>query len=80
MLTLKAKAAWYRGKVAVALFLDIKGTFPNTVPEKLVNNLRKRGVPMKYTNFIESMLKDRNTVLKFNGFILENITINNGIG
>jgi len=66
--------------VAVALFLDIKGTFLNTVPEKLVNNLRKRGVPMKYTNFIESMLKDRNTVLKFNGFILENITINNGIG
>jgi len=41
LLTLRIKAAWHAGKVAAVLFLDIKGAFPNTVPERLVHNLRK---------------------------------------
>ena len=80
VLILKAKAAWCKGKVAAALFLDIEGAFPNAVPEKLVDNLRKRGIPKKYADFVESMLKDRSTVLKFNGYISGNIAIDNGIG
>ena len=76
----KVKDAWCVGKVAAVLFLDIEGAFPNAVPEHLTQNLRKRGVPNKYVKFINNMLKDRVTKLKFDGFELENYSINNGIG
>ena len=68
LLVLRIKAAWRSGKVAAVLFLDIKGAFPNAVPERLVHNLRKRRVPTKYTNFISNMLCDRVTMLRFDGY------------
>ena len=42
LLTYKIKQAWWTGMVTAVLFLDIEGTFPNVVPVKLVENLRKR--------------------------------------
>ena len=36
------KNAWRRGKVASALFLDIKAAFPSTVPKRLIHDLRTR--------------------------------------
>jgi len=45
----------------------------------LIGNLRKRGVPRKYANFVQSMLDSRETTLKFNGYISENLQIDNGI-
>jgi len=80
LLIIKAKAAWCKGKVAAALFLDVESAFPNAVPEKLIGNLRKRGVPRKYANFVQSMLDSRETTLKFDGYISENLQIDNGIG
>ena len=41
LLTLRIKAVWCAGKVVAVLFLDIKGAFPNAMPERLVHNLRK---------------------------------------
>jgi hypothetical protein len=41
LLTYKIKEAWWSGKIAAVLFLDIKGAFPNAVPVKLLHNLRK---------------------------------------
>jgi len=79
LLTLRIKAAWHSGKVAAVLFLDIKGTFPNTVPERLVHNLRKWRLPTKYINFVNNMLHDRVTTLKFDGFASDAIQIDNGI-
>jgi len=76
----KIKEAWRGGKVAAVLFLDIEGAFPNAVPLRLVHNLRKRRIPGKYINFIERMLNDRSTSLKFNGYISEPLAIDNGIG
>ena len=35
------KASWRVGKVTSALFLDIKGAFPNAVPLRLEHNLHK---------------------------------------
>ena len=80
LLTLKIKAAWRAGKVASVLFLDIEGAFPNAVPERLVHNLRKRRIPRKYTKFIDNMLRDRVTTLKFDGYSSAPIHIDNGIG
>jgi hypothetical protein len=79
-LAYKIKASWHAGKVAAVLFLDIEGAFPNAVPSILVHNLRKRRIPPKYVNFINNMLCNRKTVLKFDGYTLEPIQINNGIG
>jgi hypothetical protein len=58
LLVLKIKAAWRKGKVVAVLFLDIEGAFPNAVPERLVTNLRKHGIPRKYANFVRNMLDD----------------------
>ena len=80
LLTLRIKAAWRAGKIAVVLFLDIEGAFPNAVPKKLIHNLRKRGIPRKYTKFIDNMLRGRVTTLKFDGYSSAPIHIDNGIG
>jgi len=62
------------------LFLDIEGAFPNAVPSRLEHNLCKRQVPRKIVDFIHNMLQDRVTALKFDGYMLEPIKIDNGIG
>jgi len=46
----------------------------------LIHNLRKQGLPHKYIDFIDGMLRDRVTTLKFNSYISSPIEINNGIG
>ncbi len=75
----KIKEAWHAGKVAAVLFLDIEGAFPNTVLLRLVHNLRMQHILGKYVDFVEKMLDDRSTLLKFNSHMLEPITIDNGI-
>jgi len=80
LLVTKIKNAWRAGKVTSVLFLDIEGAFPNANPDKLIHNLRKRGIPTKYVKFIHSMLGNRITTLKFDGFVSDQIPIDNGIG
>jgi hypothetical protein len=76
----KIKVTWRAGKVAAVLFLDVEGAFPNAVPMKLMHNLRKRRIPGKYVGFVEKMLTDRCTTLKYDGPTSEPIEIDNGIG
>ena len=66
--------------MTAVLFLNIKGAFPNAVPSVLVHNLRKRRIPAKYVNFVNSMLRNRITTLKFDGYTSEPIQVDNGIG
>ena len=80
LLMYRIKEAWHAGNVAAVLFLDIEGTFPNAIPEQLASNLRKRGISEKYVKFTESMLLNRITKLKFDGYESEDHSINNGIG
>jgi len=72
------KDAWRKGMVALVLFLDIEGVFPNTVPEKLTHNMKCQGIPLKIINFMVSMLTNRETKLRFNDYTSEAIPINNG--
>ena len=74
------KASWRVGKVTSALFLDIEGAFPNTVPSHLEHNLCKCHIPSKIIKFICKMLQGRVTTLKFDGYTSEPINIDNGIG
>ena len=46
------KDAWRRQEVVSALFLDIKSAFPSVMLEWLVHDMRNRGVPSQYTNWI----------------------------
>jgi ribonuclease HI len=78
LLTHKVKGAWRSGKVAVALFLDVQGAFPNTVKDQLIHNLRIRRVPICYTRLIENMLTNRKTRLHFDDIISDPIPIDNG--
>ena len=79
-LTQCIKGAWQKGKVASILFLNVKGTFPNAVTDRLIHNLRRRKIPAIYVTFIKQLLTRRCMRLKFNNFISESINILNGIG
>ena len=80
VLTYRIKDAWRKKQVVSVLFLDIKGAFPNADNERLSHNLRKRRVPVKITEFIHNMLKERVTALKFDSFTSNRIALDNGIG
>jgi hypothetical protein len=45
MLTKTMKDAWRKGQVASTLFLDVKGVFPSIDVNRLIHNMRKRGMP-----------------------------------
>lgn len=72
--------AWRNNKVAVIVYLDIEGAFPNAVTERLLHNMRKRGVPEAYVKFVERMLANRRTRLRFDDYLSEWFDIDNGIG
>ena len=73
------KDAWRRGKVAAALFLDIKSAFPAAVPEKLFHILRMRGVPEEYVCWLRIKLAGRKTRLRFDDFASDIFLIQRGI-
>jgi hypothetical protein len=71
----KIKGAWRRKKVAVMLFLDIEGAFPNAVTDRLLHNMQKCQVPEEYVLFVEQMLTDRRTKLKFDDYVSDWTTV-----
>ena len=73
------KDAWHRQQGVLVLFLDMKGTFPNTVPEVLAHDMQRYGVPREYTNMIMDKMSRRETVIAFNNFKLEPIPVKNGL-
>ena len=74
----KIKDAWWRRKVAVALFLDVQGAFPNTVKEQLIHNIRMHRVPKCFTDIITLSLSGQTTMLKFDDFVSIPIALDNG--
>ncbi|KAG2071137.1 hypothetical protein BDR04DRAFT_946931, partial [Suillus decipiens] len=60
--------------------LDIEGAFPNAVTDRLIHNMKKRHLLDELVSFMERMLTDRCTQLKFNDFTSEWFPITNGIG
>jgi hypothetical protein len=64
------KDAWRRGNVVGVLFLDIKGAFPSIIFERLIHNMRQRGVPKEYTEWIHEKIKGWITTVAFDDFVL----------
>ena len=77
-LTSFIKDAWRRKQGALILFLDVKGAFPNTVPEVLVHDMRRYGVPKEYTDMILDKMSGRKTVIAFDDYVSEPIPVDNG--
>src|ERR1700734_16423 len=65
----KVKDAWCSGKVVSTLFLNIQGTFPNTVKDQLIHNMKICRFPLCYTKLAEHMLTNHQTQLCFDNFI-----------
>jgi ribonuclease HI/endonuclease/exonuclease/phosphatase family metal-dependent hydrolase len=76
----KIKAAWREEKVVSVLFLDVEGAFPNAVTTRLIHNLRKRRIPTSMVRFVECLLTNRRTKIKFDDHVSDVIEITNGIG
>ncbi|CDO74895.1 hypothetical protein BN946_scf184988.g2 [Trametes cinnabarina] len=79
LVTKTVKDAWQRGDVASVVFLDIKSAFPAASPARLYHNLRLRGVPPEYVDWLKVKLAGRKTRLKFDDYVLDPFDILSGI-
>ena len=80
LLVHKIKDSWRKKQVTAVLFLDIEGAFPNAVTNRLLHNMKKRGLPGPLVDFAGSMLENRKTTLRFDDHTSEEILLDNGIG
>ena len=76
----KICTAWRSNKVVSVLFLDVEGAFPNAVTARLIHNLKRRRVPTVIVKFVNQLLANRKTRLKFDDYVSDIIDITNGIG
>jgi len=74
------KNAWCAHKVALVLFLDIEGAFPNAVTKWLLHNMRMRRIPGDLMHFTEQVLTNRQTQLRFDSYTSNWFPVTNGIG
>ncbi|CDO75099.1 hypothetical protein BN946_scf185010.g24 [Trametes cinnabarina] len=79
LVTKTVKDAWRRGNVASVVFLDIKSAFPAASPARLYHNLRSRGVPQEYVDWLKVKLDGRKTCLKFDDYTSDPFDILSGI-
>ena len=79
MLTKIVKDAWRKGQVASTLFLNVKGAFPSVDINCLIHNMRKRGIPQEYTEWMARRLGNRRTTLSFDSFETTSFGVENGL-
>lgn len=72
------KDAWRKKHVVAALFLDVTGAYPSVNILKLIQDMRKRGIPVEYTDWLEEKLNGRYTTLNFDDFSSETFRILEG--
>ena len=72
------KDAWRRNEVVSVLFLDIKGAFPSVSVRQLVHNLRMKGVPREYTDWIQHKLTGHCTTIAFDNYTSDPLRVSDG--
>jgi exonuclease III len=60
--------AWAEDQVVTCIFLDVKGAFPSVHIDRLIQDLRRKGIPRSVTNWIQAKLRDRRTCMVFDGY------------
>ena len=73
------KNAWRNGKVATAIFLDVKGAYPSTDVEMLRHEVRLAGIPTQYTEWLQRRMAGRTTTISFNGHQSVAFAVENGL-
>jgi len=73
------KDALRRKEVVSALFLDINNAFPSVAIDRLAHNMRSRGVPREYTDWITCKVTRCQTTLKFDGYKSEPLPLSKGL-
>jgi len=68
-MTKYVKDTWRRGEVVSTLFLDIKSIFPSVLLNQLTHDMRARGVPWQYINWIASKVRGQCMTLSFDGHV-----------
>jgi len=73
------KDAWRRKEVVNTLFLDVKNAFPSVAIDWLAHDMRSRGVPREYTDWITRKVTGHQTTLKFDGYESEPLPLSKGL-
>lgn len=73
------KDSMRNGQVVAVLFLDISGAFPNVNIPMLIHNMRKRGVPQEYTDWLDRRLDGRTSTIQFDDYVSEPFPVTNGL-
>jgi hypothetical protein len=60
--------AWKHKKIAGALFLDVKGAYPNVIRQQLIKRLVELGIPGDIIRWVNSFLTDRKIQLVINSY------------
>lgn len=68
-ITMTVKNALRTGKVASALFLDIKAAFPSVNSLALFKDLRRQGIPPRLTGWLKRKMTGRVTTLEFDDYV-----------
>jgi Reverse transcriptase (RNA-dependent DNA polymerase) len=77
--TWTTKNAWIKGRVVGVLFLAIKGARPSIILDRLTHNMRKRGIPAEYTDWIHRKVEGRLKTLRFDDYSNPEISIEQGM-
>ena len=60
----KIHFAWKQNKVASMLLMDVSGAFDNVAHERLLHNMRKRGLPQVVVEWMRSYFTGRRTKIR----------------
>lgn len=72
------KDSWRKKKVVTGLFLDVTGAYPAVVISKLIHDMRKRAIPVQYTNWLKEKYIYRRTTLCFDDYESGQFDVENG--
>ena len=56
---------WRQKDAAGAIFLDVAGAFSSVIIRALVRDLRAKGIPKTYTDWLKVKLKGQHMTIKF---------------
>jgi exonuclease III len=73
------KDAWRKGKVATVLCMDVKGAFPSVDLDHLFHDMRMRGIPVQYTDWLRWRYANCTGCLTFGDFTSEPFRIKTGL-
>lgn len=78
-LVMTVKEAWRTGRVASALFLDVKGAFPSVDLDMLWHEMRAIGIPIEFVEWLQRRMNNRRTTISFDDFTSVPFDIVNGL-